>query len=72
MESYAIRDGIQLAIDLGYTRIYVESDAKEMVSMCNSEFSEGSAVADVCHEIKELLGGFTSCALIRLQRIYNF
>ena len=71
MESYAIRDGIQLAIDLGYTRIYVESDAKEMVCMCNSECSERSAVVDVCHEIMELLGGFTCCGLVYVQREAN-
>ena len=60
MELYAIRDGIQLARDMGYSRICVESDAKEMVRMCNSELSERAANAAVCYEIKELLGGFMS------------
>lgn len=39
--------------------------------MCNSESSERSAVAAVCHEIKELLGGFTSCELVFVRREDN-
>ena len=38
MELLAIRDGIQISKDLGHTRICIESDAKEMVKMCNSIF----------------------------------
>ena len=58
MELYAIRDRIQLARDMGYSQICIESDAQQVVRMCNSELSERVVDAVVCHEIKELLGGF--------------
>ena len=71
MELLAIRDGIQISKDLGHTRICIESDAKEMVDMCNSEISERSAFAAICHEIKELIEGFNSCVLTFVHREAN-
>ena len=71
MELLAIRDGFQIAKDLGHTMICIESDAKEMVTMCNSAFSERSAFATVCHEIKELMGGFIKCELTFVHREAN-
>ena len=71
MELYAIRDGIQLARDMGYSRICIESDARQVVRMCKSELSERAADAAVCHEIKELLGGFMCCGLVLVHREAN-
>ena len=71
MELYAIRDGIQLARDMGYSQICIESDAQQVVRMCNSKLSERAANAAVCHEIEELLGGFMRCGLVFVHREAN-
>jgi hypothetical protein len=34
MKAYAVRDGARLAADLGYTKVMIETDAKEVVNLC--------------------------------------
>jgi hypothetical protein len=71
MEAKAIRYGLLLARDMGYRRICVENDAKNMVTIFNSEDSERPTIATIYHEIKEPMGGFTSCVLCFVRREAN-
>jgi ribonuclease HI len=54
MEALAVRDGVRLAADLGLSRVEVETDAKEVVSLWKDRSNGRSEVAAILHEIEEL------------------
>lgn len=71
MEAMAIRDGAQLAADLGYRDIIIESDAEQVVKMMNSGMYDRTEAAAVYHVIKELCGIFNNCQLVFVGREAN-
>ena len=55
MEAMAVRDGLRLASVLGYTRIMVESDALEVVNLCNSNNYERGDIRALGRQVNDLL-----------------
>jgi hypothetical protein len=54
MEALAVRDGVRLVADLGLSRVEVQTDAKEVVSLWKDRSNGRSKVAAILHEIEEL------------------
>ena len=54
MEAYAVRDGIQLAIDVGIHEVTIETDSQHLVNLWTGTNFEHSEVAAIMMEIKEL------------------
>jgi hypothetical protein len=63
-ESYGTREGLSLATDVGYQSIIIESDANEVVKLCNTEDQDNSKISPICQEIREMIGAFTSCSIV--------
>ena len=66
MEAIAIRDGAELAADLGFRKVILESDAEVVVKLWNSANFDRADMAPLCHEITELSKGFESFALVHV------
>jgi ribonuclease HI len=62
MEAHAIRDGARLAAERGYTNIIIESDAKEVVRLCD-EADDRSEIMAICQDIREIKRAFNSCSI---------
>ena len=71
MEAIAIRDGAQLADDLGFRRVVLESDAELVVKLWNSANFDRADMASVCHEIIDLSKGFETFVLVHVGRDAN-
>lgn len=70
-EAYAIRDGVQLALQYGFRSVQIESDALEVVNLIYSNAFERTEVAPICQEIVELAGGFDHYKLAHIKRDAN-
>ena len=71
MEAYAIRDGVQLALDRGLRDVVVETDAQQPVNLWKSSTYERSEVAAVLLDERELTGNFQSFSLNFVPREAN-
>jgi hypothetical protein len=66
MEAYAIRDAVILAMEQGYHKVAVESDAQSFVKLWEEDHGGRSEVAVIFQEIRELCGVFTSFCIALL------
>ena len=71
LEAYAIRDGVQLAADLGYRKVIIESDGQQVIKQCNSPGLDRSDIAITVNEIQELCGFFEELRLVYTHREAN-
>ena len=71
MEAMAIRDGAKLALERGYTRLIIESDAEEVVKLCNDDGQNRSEIMSICQEIRDIVGAFSSCSISFIERAVN-
>ena len=54
LEAEAVREGVRMAIDMGIQKVIIETDALEVVNLCNHSASSRSIIASVCLDIREL------------------
>ena len=71
MEAIAIRDGAKFALERGYTRMIIESDAEEVVKLCNDDGQNRSEITSICQEIRDIIGAFSSCRISFIGRAAN-
>ena len=71
MEAEAIRDGVQVALERGFRRVVVESDAQAIIKLWETEDFDRAEIVGVLHEIKELSAQFESFRLIFVRRDAN-
>ena len=71
MEAWAIRDGVQLAGDLGFTNVVVESDAQQLVRMWEEMTFDRSEVAPILNEVRALADNFNVFKLAFVHREAN-
>ena len=71
MEAEAIRDGVQVALEKGFRRVVVESDAQAIIKLWETEDFDRAEIVGVLHEIKELSAQFESFRLIFVRRDAN-
>jgi ribonuclease HI len=64
MEARAIRDAVKLAMERGYHRVEMESDAQEVVKLIKEPWIIGrSEIAGIAREVKKLSDFFTSFSI---------
>lgn len=63
MEAEAIRDGVRMAIERGFSRVEVETDAQAIVKLWESDTFDRSEIAAILQEIRELSDQFESFRL---------
>ena len=63
MEAFAVRDGVQLALDRGIREVEVETDAQQLVNLWTSSTFERSEVAGILLQVRELIGNLVSFSL---------
>lgn len=71
MEAYAIRDGVQLAHNIGMRKVIVETNAQTVVNMWNARCFDHSEIASTLHEIRELCGNLEEFRLVFTTREAN-
>jgi hypothetical protein len=71
MEALAILDGVHLAIDRGYQKLEVKTDATEVIELIDDPGGGRSCIANIRQEIEELRGNFTSFKLCFIGRQAN-
>jgi ribonuclease HI len=71
MEAEAIRDAVCFAVDRGYQRVIIESDAQEVVKCWRDPRAGRSIIASIIQEIKELSDMFTSFNISYVSRLAN-
>jgi ribonuclease HI len=71
MEALAILAGVHLAIDRGYQKVEVETDAKEVIKLIDDPGGGRSCIASIRQEIEELRGYFTSFKICFIGRQAN-
>ncbi|KAK1686574.1 hypothetical protein QYE76_047422 [Lolium multiflorum] len=71
MEALAVRDGVNLANDLGIPRIEVETDASEVVKLWNERRQGRSEIWSILQEIEELSSNMESFQLGYIGREAN-
>ena len=71
MEAIALRDGLRLASDLGHTNILVESDALDVVKLCNSNNFVRADIGALCRQVMDLQFSFISCSISHVPRTAN-
>ena len=71
MEAYAVRDGVQLAYELGYRKVIIETDAKLVVDQWKTPRIDRSEIYTTINEIQELCGNFEEFHLIYTAREAN-
>ena len=60
-----------MAIDMGIQKVIIETDAPEVVNLCNHSTPSRSIIASVCLDIRELSSFFTSFELVHVNRTAN-
>ena len=70
LETYACREALALADDLGIGNIYVASDSQEVVNDINR--GTGGPNASIVHEILSHCNNFSSCSFVHERRNFNF
>ena len=71
MEAYAVRDGVQLAYELGYRKVIIETDAKLVVDQWKTPRVDRSEISTTINEIRGLSGNFEEFRLICTAREAN-
>jgi ribonuclease HI len=71
MEALAIRDGVILALERGNSPVTIESDSKEIVSLCNGDKPNRSELIAIWQEIGEIMRAFSSFSISYIGRDAN-
>lgn len=71
MEAEAIRDGVRMAIERGFSKVEVETDAQAIVKLWESDTFDRSEIAAILQEIRELSDQFESFRLKFVRREAN-
>ena len=71
MELLALRDGLRLASDLGFIQIVAESDALEVVKLCNSNNYQRTDIDGLCRQVNDLAHSFIRCSISHVLRSAN-
>ena len=71
MEAVAIRDGVRLAVERGYARVIIESDAKEVIQLLDDDELDRSELKPICQEIRETMRAFPSFSVTFVGRDAN-
>ena len=64
MEEFALRDEVQLASDLSYRRVIIETDAFLVVCQWNTPSADRLKIATTLKETQELCGNFEEFRLV--------
>jgi ribonuclease HI len=70
-EALAAYDSLQIAALQGFARIVLESDSEVLVAALNSSSLDRSAVAGICHDIRELSRSFSDFKVYFVRREAN-
>jgi ribonuclease HI len=71
-EAVAAREGLELAAQLGLTKVILESDSAVLVAALTSEIADRSIIVGLCQDIQELRMVFSSFKVHFVCRQANF
>ena len=71
LEAKALRDGVQLACNLGLQKVQLETDSLGLVNLWNGTGQNRSIISAICQEVKELIRSFTSFSLSYVSKLAN-
>lgn len=71
MEALAILEGVRLAVDQGYQKVEIESDAQQVIKLIEDPGGTRSCIATIRQDIEELSGNFSSFKLLFANRQAN-
>uniref|UniRef100_A0A453DDS3 Uncharacterized protein n=1 Tax=Aegilops tauschii subsp. strangulata TaxID=200361 RepID=A0A453DDS3_AEGTS len=71
MEAYAIRDGVQMARNIGMRKVIVETNAQTVANMWNARCFDHSEIAATLHEIRKLCWNLEEFRLVFTTREAN-
>ena len=71
MEAIAIRDAVRLAADRGFTQVIIESDSKEVVTLCAGDDHTRSELMPIYQEVREYRRALPSLSIVFVGREAN-
>ena len=71
MEAQALREGVQMAVDIGKMEVIIESDCQVLVKLWDSRKTDRSEVASILKEVEEMSRVFSSFRFLFVPREAN-